>query len=37
MQSKYPKSKKILINFNKILCSYEDKTIMNKWKLANRI
>lgn len=37
--SKYPKSKKILINFNKILCSYEDKTIMinGNWQIEYEV
>ena len=37
--SKYPKSKKILINFNKILCSYKDKNIMinGNWQIEYEV
>ena len=37
--SKYPKSKKILINFNKILCSYKDKDIIinGNWQIEYEV
>lgn len=37
--SNYPRSKKILIHLNKILCSYEDKDIMIKgnWKIEYEV
>lgn len=37
--SKYPKSKKILINFNKILCFYKDKNIMinGNWQIEYEV
>ena len=37
--SKYPKSKKILINLNKILCSYEEKDIIinGNWQIEYKV